>query len=90
MNGEPVCYWCGEMLVFRAGDGWVHRGGNAMMMRCDRCGATASDVPTPIACPACGDDSRWEADHAALPKIDDSSERPAFRPVPLREQGLGE
>lgn len=90
MDAPPVCFWCGEGLEHRAGEGWVHHGGSAIMMRCDRCGNRAALVPTPIACPECGDDYHWRSDHTALPKVDDSAEHPAFRPVPLRGQGIGE
>jgi hypothetical protein len=89
MSRQPVCFWCGELLTYRSGEGWVHHAGSVMMMRCDACGARAAILPTPIVCPTCGRGDQWNLDHTALPRTD-STERPAIHPVPLRGQGAGE
>ena len=62
------CRWCGAVLRFDPGRGWVHPGGGLYVWRCDRCKATGDGYPTPATCPQCGGATR--DDHVALPVRD--------------------
>jgi len=63
------CHWCGEILRFVQGKGYVHEGGGAYLQYCDNCGWSGSFTVPTFRCPKCGGDLR--DDHCALPVEED-------------------
>jgi len=59
------CHWCGAVLRYEQGRGWLHPGGSLYVARCDNCGWRTDERPTPRKCPRCGEMMR--DDHCARP-----------------------
>lgn len=64
---QATCMYCGELLrLDPSGLGWLHPDGGAYMMKCDGCGWHGAPYPSPVRCPACGNELR--DDHVARPR----------------------
>jgi len=60
------CLYCGDLLRFEPGRGWVHSEGGTYRVRCGNCGWEGAPFPTPTHCPRCGSRDVRD-DHCATP-----------------------